>query len=119
MQEDSRENLSIKVNFAAIVRRAAVGAALAGALALVASLAAAQTRKEPPRIGDPPEAMNLRLVGYNDVQGRTAYQPTIFKQGGRYIAYIGHQGGAGEFAKPLNPQQRCGMIGGQQRCRTP
>jgi hypothetical protein len=76
--------------------------ALAGALALIAGLAGAQTRKEAPKIGDPPEAMNMRLVGYNDLQGRTAYQPTIFKQGGRYIAYIGHHGGSGEFAMPLN-----------------
>jgi hypothetical protein len=83
-------------------RRIGAGAALAGALALIAGLASAQTRKEAPKIGDPPEAMNMRLVGYNDLQGRTAYQPTIFKQGGRYIAYIGHHGGGGEFAMPLN-----------------
>jgi hypothetical protein len=76
--------------------------ALAGALALIASFASAQTRNEAPKIGDPPEAMNMRLVGYNDLQGRTAYQPTIFKQGGRYIAYIGHHGGSGEFAMPIN-----------------
>jgi hypothetical protein len=83
-------------------RRIGAGAALAGALALIAGLASAQTRKEAPKIGDPPEAMNMRLVGYNDLQGRTAYQPTVFKQGGRYIAYIGHHGGSGEFAMPLN-----------------
>jgi hypothetical protein len=83
-------------------RRIGAGAALAGALALIAGLASAQTRKEAPKIGDPPEAMNMRLVGYNDLQGRSAYQPTIFKQGGRYIAYIGHHGGGGEFAMPLN-----------------
>jgi hypothetical protein len=84
------------------LRRAIAGAALAGVLALVAGLASAETRKEAPKIGDPPEALNMRLVGHNDLQGRTAYQPTIFKQGGRYIAYIGHHGGSGDFAKPLN-----------------
>ena len=36
----------------------------------------------------------MRLVGHNDLQARTAYQPTIFKQGGRYIAYVGHHGGS-------------------------
>jgi len=77
-----------------------LAAAAATASALIASLAMAQTRKEAPKIGDPPEAMNMRLVGYNDLQGRTAYQPTIFKQGGRYIAYIGHHGGTGDFSKP-------------------
>jgi hypothetical protein len=86
-----------------VSRSVVAGAALAGAFALIANLAAAQTRKEAPKIGDPPEAMNMRLVGYNDLQGRTAYQPTIFKQGGRYIAYIGHHGGSGEFAMPVNP----------------
>jgi hypothetical protein len=34
----------------------------------------------------------MRLVGYSDLQARTAYQPTISKQGARWIAYIGHHG---------------------------
>lgn len=34
----------------------------------------------------------MRLVGYNDLQGRTAYQPVIQKQGSRWIAYVGHHG---------------------------
>src|SRR5579872_6266665 len=55
------------------------------------------------KIGAPPEAMNMRLVGYNDLQGRSAYQPTIHKQGDRYIAYIGHHGGTPEVPKPMNP----------------
>ncbi|MDB5883571.1 MAG: hypothetical protein JWP43_3449 [Ramlibacter sp.] len=38
------------------------------------------------------EAKNMRLVGYNDLQARTAYQPTISHQGQRYIAYVGHHG---------------------------
>jgi hypothetical protein len=33
-----------------------------------------------------PQSMNMRLVGYSDLQGRTAYQPTIQKQGNRWIA---------------------------------
>src|SRR2546430_9384081 len=51
--------------------------------------ALAQTQKA----GDPPEASNMRLVGVSDLQARSAYQPTIHKQGERYIAYIGHHGG--------------------------
>ena len=54
------------------------------------------------KIGAPPEAGNMRLVGYNDLQGRSAYQPTIHHQGDRYIAYIGHHGGTPEVPKPLN-----------------
>jgi hypothetical protein len=34
----------------------------------------------------------MRLVGFNDLQGRTAYQPTIQRQGNRWIAYVGHHG---------------------------
>ena len=41
-----------------------------------------------------PESKNMELVGYNDLQGRSAYQPTIHHQGNRWIAYIGHHGGS-------------------------
>lgn len=53
-------------------------------------------------IGAAPEAKNMRLVGYDDLQGRSAYQPTIHKQGDRYIAYIGHHGGTPEVPKPVD-----------------
>ncbi len=36
---------------------------------------------------------NMALVGSNDLQARSAYQPVIQKQGNRWIAYIGHHGG--------------------------
>ncbi|HEU0150557.1 MAG TPA: hypothetical protein VFR21_27235, partial [Bradyrhizobium sp.] len=61
--------------------------------------AAAEARK----IGDPPEALNMRLVGANDLQARSAYQPTIHRQGERWIAYIGHHGGTDAIPNPLNP----------------
>ena len=66
-------------------------------------VAAAPALAQPQKIGDPPEAKNMRLVGYNDLQARSAYQPTIHKQGDRYIAYIGHHGGTPEVPKPINP----------------
>jgi len=56
-----------------------------------------------PKIGDPPELNNTRLVGFNDLQGRSAYQPTIHHQGDRWIAYIGHHGGTDAVPKPVNP----------------
>ena len=37
-------------------------------------------------IGAPPEASNMKLVGANDLQARSAYQPTIHHQGDRWIA---------------------------------
>jgi hypothetical protein len=40
----------------------------------------------------------MRLVGYHDLQGRSAYQPVIQEQDGRWIAYVGHHRG-----RALNP----------------
>ena len=83
--------------------RALLGTACAGAIVALLTLPAlTQTRPQAPKIGDPPEALNMRLVGHNDLQARTAYQPTIFKQGGRYIAYVGHHGGSKETPAPRN-----------------
>ena len=73
--------------------------ALALALGLLATSADAQEQK----IGAPPEARNIRLVGYNDLQARSAYQPTIHRHGDRYIAYVGHHGGSAGKSRPLNP----------------
>src|SRR3954454_11480219 len=56
-----------------------------------------------PKVGDPPEASNMRLVGMSDLQARSAYQPTIHRQGDRYIAYVGHHGGSAGNPKPMNP----------------
>ena len=39
------------------------------------------------------EKSNMELIGSNDLQGRSAYQPAIHKQGERWIAYIGHHAG--------------------------
>ena len=64
-----------------------------------AGFAQAQQQK----IGAPPEASNMKLVGYSDLQARSAYQPTIHHQGDRWIAYIGHHGGSDENPDPVNP----------------
>jgi hypothetical protein len=45
------------------------------------------------KVGAPAESRDMQLVGYNDLQARSSYQPTIKRQGTRYIAYIGHHGG--------------------------
>jgi hypothetical protein len=44
------------------------------------------------------EQRNMRLVGQDDLQARSAYQPVIQRQGDRWIAYVGHHGG-----RRLNP----------------
>ncbi len=69
-------------------------AALAALGVLAAAPAAAQ---------DKPVAKDMALVGYDDLQGRSAYQPTIHEQNGRWIAYIGHHGGTDAEPMPLNP----------------
>jgi hypothetical protein len=45
------------------------------------------------------EQHDMALVGYNDLQGRTAYQPLVRKHGDRWIAYVGHHGD--ELMNPL------------------
>jgi hypothetical protein len=44
----------------------------------------------------------MALVGYNDLQGRSAYQPIVINQGGREVAYVGHH--AGLLLNPLTGQ---------------
>src|ERR1700748_656043 len=70
---------------------------------VVSSLAAAAAYAQQQKIGAPPEASNMKLVGYSDLQARSAYQPTIHHQGDRYIAYIGHHGGTDDVPDPVNP----------------
>lgn len=70
-------------------------------LAAAALLASCQTTgggTQGPRDPRQAESRNMQLVGHNDLQARSAYQPVILRQGNRWIAYIGHHGGA-----QLNP----------------
>ena len=71
-------------------------------MVIAAVIAAAPATAQQQRVGAAPEAKNMRLIGYNDLQGRSAYQPTVQKQGDRYIAYIGHHGGTPDVPKPMN-----------------
>jgi len=48
------------------------------------------------------EARNMELVGSHDLQARSAYQPTILRQGERWILYVGHHGGTAQVPRPLN-----------------
>jgi len=48
------------------------------------------------------EARNVRRIGFHDLAARSAYQPTIKRQGDRWIAYIGSHGG--RSINPLNGQ---------------
>jgi hypothetical protein len=63
-----------------------IGYALLGSVALAGwgGTAAAQHGEE---------AHNARLVGFHNLQARSAYHGVIQNQGGRWIAYIGHHDG--------------------------
>ncbi len=74
--------------------KARIGLGTVVSLALVAAPALAQEQ---------PEARDMALVGYSDLQGRSAYQPVIQHQGDRWIAYIGHHGGTQAVPNPINP----------------
>src|SRR5258705_6396080 len=66
---------------------------MAGCACLLAAFAvcpAPATAQEPRRQA---ESRDMRLVGYNDLQARSAYHPVIIRQGERWIAYVGHHGG--------------------------
>ena len=48
---------------------------------------------------DNAEAQNMRLVGYHDLQARSAYQPEVHAYGDRRILFVGQHAG-----EALNPQ---------------
>ncbi len=53
--------------------------------------------------GAAPEAKDMAQIGFDDLQGRSAYQPLVREQNGRWILYVGHHGGTDSAPKPLNP----------------
>ena len=73
------------------------------AVAGVALLLLAGCQSGPPvnpnRLDTQAESYNMRLVGFNNLQARSAYQPLVVEQKGRWIAYVGHHGG-----QRVNPQ---------------
>lgn len=73
--------------------------ALAGLV--LAALAGCQSvpGNNPDRPDTQAEAHNMRLLGMHNLQARSAYQPLVVEQGGRWIAYVGHHG-----AQRMNPQ---------------
>ena len=55
------------------------------------SLVAGPASSQAPAGGHGAKARDMELVGHDDLQGRSAYQPTIHKQGERGIAYVGER----------------------------
>ena len=76
--------------------------AAAAFLALVLYGCGAAPTRETASAPGKPEARNMRLVGFSNLQARSAYQPVIHQQGGRWILYVGHHGGTREKPQALN-----------------
>jgi hypothetical protein len=72
-----------------IGRRRSLAVSVLALVSLTAGVAASQTAGR----GHGAEARDMELVGHDDLQGRSAYQPTIHRQRGRIVAYVGHHGG--------------------------
>ena len=43
----------------------------------------------------------MEIVGHDDLQGRSAYQPIIINQDGRQIAYVGHHDNQKPIVNPM------------------
>jgi hypothetical protein len=69
----------------------------------LAALGVVLTPRASAQKSPPAEKSNMELVGWSDLQGRSAYQPLVHKQGDRFIAYIGHHGAA--VLNPLTGKQ--------------
>src|SRR3989442_12992187 len=67
---------------------------------VMTSFAAGPASAQAPARGHGAEARDMELVGHEPLQSRSAYQPTIHRQSGRFIAYVGHHGGRGRNPLP-------------------
>jgi hypothetical protein len=63
---------------------------------------AAQSPSQGARLANAAQHKDMKLVGFNNLQARSAYQPTLQQQGNRWIAYVGHHGG--QAVNPLTGQ---------------
>jgi hypothetical protein len=75
-------------------RRVAIAAVVAALAALFTIYAERADAKRQAR-GHGDDARNMRLLGMDDLQARSAYQPVIhhYAAGDRWIAFVGHHGG--------------------------
>jgi hypothetical protein len=73
-------------------RTAALGLATLGHLALHGALSVGCATGDLPA-APAADARDMALVSAHDLQGRSAYQPLVHRQGDRLILYVGHHGG--------------------------
>src|SRR3989441_11375632 len=75
-------------------------------------LATGPASSQTPARGHGAEAHDMELVGHDELQSRSAYQPTIHQQRGRFIAYVGHHGGGARNPPPRAREDNGAAIGG-------
>lgn len=76
---------------------------MCAALMILLGVAVAAQRQAGNDSREVADSSNMRLVGHQDLQGRSAYQPEIIRQGDRWIAYVGHHGG--DLLNPLTGRE--------------
>src|SRR5713101_5200115 len=64
--------------------------AAVGLHAVTVSRVTGQPPSQGAKLANAAEHKDMDLVGFNDLQARSAYQPVVHRQGTRWIAYIGH-----------------------------
>src|SRR5207249_1958808 len=75
-------------------RKMALLGIVAVALAVTAGWSVSEVASQGGRLGHAAQHKNMQLVGHDDLQARSAYQPIVHQHpGGRWIAYVGHHGG--------------------------
>lgn len=72
-----------------------------GVLAVTVGHVGGQRPSQGAKLANAAQHKDMQLVGFNDLQARSAYQPVIHQQGQRWIAYVGHHGGSA-----FNPMTR-------------
>src|SRR5437762_13685023 len=75
-------------------RKMALLGIVAVALAVTAGWSVSEVASQGGRLGHAAQHKNMQLVGHDDLQARSAYQPIVHQHtGGRWIASAGHHGG--------------------------
>ena len=84
-------------------RFVAVPLALAVGIILFSGITYLTAHADSQKSANANEHKNMQLVGFNDLQGRSAYQPTIHHYAdGRYVAFVGHHGGTSPTVGGVN-----------------
>ena len=83
------------IPFSAVAQQSLPDGPAIPVIKLTGASTGAPLQEPAPNPPDQQSQWNMELVGYDDLQGRSAYQPIIINENGREIAYVGHHTGTG------------------------